>query len=656
MSKDLLFGLKVPVTGPPTVPAELTHSRTPSGFKRNLQQYLKINGVQDVKQGEFLQQIFSGALMFFSGGIWHPEYNKCVFDSTKMFAKINALSEETEATLLDEVKESFRRNELHIEQNKQQEAVIKASREALDGTLKKSLLERGLSWKKGPSGSAGQRKGGAAADENATGDDADAHVSKMLDEGLPEEQIAQALQDIAHLSKDFKEAKQVSRLTGEQTINVFMASISRPASSTPQQLLARKQVFCNTAQLEIVRCKRTAEALGALTRKFCEQQQNRVVTDALQQFNQMSSSEIYKAGASSLCLENGVPVEHFVLMRIVCKNLKSDIESNGGHGQVRNQEEQNFLNYKVSVYSRYDSATGKRTVESPNVDSIVRQIDEHIKILSEFETGVPTDSQKAAVFRKSIKQAEGFPRVQELSLKLEEQISQSKLAEVMELSSEALSLGAEATVSEIQEHTIGFAKLVQLAKAIWPTLKSKETTSKKTATKTAAEDEEDELQTANMANFGGGLKSDGKSGKGGKGRRNESHEKTSAEAKSDMGQNKSKSTFICRFFNSKEGCRNGQMCTYFHQAQSPSQSPPKAQQTSNKVDSQKCYICAWKKLVSPQAHYFRDTQFHTAAEIKQYTESPEYKVAMDKRREKRAAKYKANGAAAAADSDGSTDE
>ena len=62
-------------------------------------------------------------------------------------------------------------------------------------------------------------------------------------------------------------------------------------------------------------------------------------------------------------------------------------------------------------------------------------------------------------------------------------------------------------------------------------------------------------------------------------------------------------------------------------------------------------------MVSPQPHYFKDTQFHTAAEIKEYIKSPEYKAAMDKRREKRATKYKANGAAAAAeDSDGSTSE
>jgi hypothetical protein len=654
MSKDLLFGLKVPATGLPNVPTELTNSRTPSGFKRNLQQYLKIFGVHDDKYGEFLQQNYTGALMYFSGGRWAPEYNDCVLKSVTMFATLHNLPKEKETALLEAVRDAFARNDRHIQQEKQRGEAIKSAREARDGELRQALLEKGLSWKSGPFGSAGTRKGGAATEETASSESADVRVSKMLDVGIPEEQIAHALQEMI-LSTEHKEAKQVSRLTGEQSISAFMASIGGAEISTPQQLMARKQIFCPTAQQELIRCKSTAEELTTICKKFCEQQKNRVVIDALQQFNQLSSSDIHKVAGSPLCLENGVTLDSHVLIRTVCKSLKRDIEAKGGIGQVRNQVEQNFLNFQVRPFSRYDSVTGKRTEELPNVDSIVRQIDDHISILSEFDGGAPDDSQKVAVFRKAIQRAKDFPSILELSQKLEEQINQSKLAEVMEISPEALAQGAEATIDEIQARPMGYLQVIQLAKAIWLTVKTKNKASRKVAAKedaAAAEDEDDELQTANLAKFGGGHSEGGKSGKGGKGRRKESHENTSTEDKSGAGTNKSKPA-ICRFYRSPDGCKRGQMCIYSHQAQASAQT----QQTSNKVDSQKCYICAWKKLVPSQPHYFKDAQFHTAAEIKEYTRSPEYKTAMDKRREKRAAKYKANGAAAAAeDSDGSASE
>ena len=111
-----------------------------------------------------------------------------------------------------------------------------------------------------------------------------------------------------------------------------------------------------------------------------------------------------------------------------------------------------------------------------------------------------------------------------------------------------------------------------------------------------------------------------------------------------------------KVFTREARSTNGQeeyMRIYAQQARGPEQT----QQALNKVDSQNYITCAWKKIVSSELHNFKDAQFHTAAEIKEYTRSPEYKTAMDKRREKRAAKYKANSAAAAAeDSDGSTSE
>ncbi len=76
MSKDLLFCLKVPVTGLPNVPTELTYPFVDI-FRLQKKSSTVLNnfdGVDDTKHGEFLQQDYTGVLIYVSGSRWASEY------------------------------------------------------------------------------------------------------------------------------------------------------------------------------------------------------------------------------------------------------------------------------------------------------------------------------------------------------------------------------------------------------------------------------------------------------------------------------------------------------------------------------------------------------------------------------------------------------